>query len=167
MKPIPNFPDYFADANRHIYSMKSWGSGGPPAIPRMLKFQKDTRGYHTVCLCRDGKKYTKRVGRLVLETFCGVCPKGMEMCHGIGGKLDDSLKNLSWGTQSKNLGEDKLRDGTSNRGEQNGTAKVNQRQVLKVRSLAGKMLQREIAKELGLARSHVGNIIARKTWSWL
>jgi len=34
------------------------------------------------------------------------------------GGLDNSLSNLSWGTLSKNNGEDRLRDGVSNDGKE-------------------------------------------------
>lgn len=57
------------------------------------------------------------LGRVVLETFVGPCPDGMECCHGPRGKLDNALDNVSWGTTYKNLVDDKRRDGTFREGE--------------------------------------------------
>ncbi len=157
---IPNWPDYFADTQEGVYSAK----GGKlrkrtPAI--------NSRGYHTIGLYRDGKSYTNKVATLILETFVGPRPEGMECCHGIKGKLDDSLENLSWGTRSKNMGEDRLRDGILRRGESHPRAKLNREQILEARSLAGKMTQREIAKRLGVTHQYVSCILRQKAWAWL
>ena len=103
MKPIPNFPKYFADIQGGIYSTK-YGK------LRKLKPSKDRRGYCRVTLRRDCKSFTRKVGRLVLETFVGARPKGKEVCHGQGGTSNDSLENLSWCTHSQNVSEDKLRN---------------------------------------------------------
>ena len=58
----------------------------------------------------------------VLEAFVGPRPEGMVACHGPGGSLDNRLENLEWGTQKKNSGEDKLRDGTDARGDKSYNA---------------------------------------------
>ena len=167
MQPIPNWLDYFADRRVKIYSMKSWGKGGPPKHPRELKFTKNAQGYNCVALRRDGKTYTGRVGKLMLETFIGPCPAGMETCHGPNGRLDDSLGNLCWGTPSKNQGEDRVRDGTDVRGEECGMARLEKGQVLQARSLASKMPHEEIAKMLGVSVGCVRKIIYRERWVWL
>jgi len=109
----------------------------------------------------------KKVGRAMLETFVGPCPKGMELCHGPNGKADDSLKNLCWGTRSKNMGEDRLRDGIDKRGEKHPLAKLNRRQVRKIRSLAGKVTYRKIAPQFNISWQLVGLIVNRINWAWL
>ena len=160
MKPISNWPGYFGDKYGSVHSTK-FGK------LRKLKTYKDSHGYHNIVLCHIGKKHHKRVGRLMLETFVGPCPSGMECCHGYRGKSDDSLKNLSWGKKSKNCSEDRVRDGTDSRGEKNGRAKLNRKQVIKIRSLAGEMTQEEIAKKFGVHQTQIGFIVRRKKWDWL
>lgn len=170
MKLIPNWPDYFADKRGNIYSMKPMGAPGKiklPTKPRKLKPAIDSGGYHYVSFYRDKKHYTVRVGRLILETFRGSCPESMECCHGITGPRDDSLKNLSWGTHKKNAGEDRLRDGTDNRGEKCGAHKLNRKQVLQARLWASKIPQVEIAKRLGISKQTVCDIFHRRSWAWL
>jgi hypothetical protein len=64
MKPIPNFPDYFADKQGNIWSTKG-------LEPRKLKQSVSTGGYLIVSLYREKKKHIKSVQRLILETFEG------------------------------------------------------------------------------------------------
>lgn len=40
--------------------------------------------------------------QIILETFIGLCPKGMETCHNNGIKMDNRLKNLRWDTRKSN-----------------------------------------------------------------
>ena len=167
MKPIPHWPDYFADVLGFIYSMKAWPWNTKlPQRPRKLK-SRESSGHHYIYLSRNGQLYQVPVGRLILETFVGPCPEGMECCHGSKGKLDDSLDNLCWATHKKNMGEDTLRDNVRARGEKNGHAKLNCEKVLWARSQAGKMMQKQIAKKLGVAQSTIAMIVTRRTWAWL
>jgi hypothetical protein len=69
------------------------------------------KGYLYVVLCRDGKPKNELVHRLVLRTFVGSCPTGLETLHGVNGRLDNSLNNLKYGTRSENR-RDQRRDGT-------------------------------------------------------
>jgi len=168
MKPIPNFPNYFVDTSGNIYSMKPRSRYAPwPVFPRKRKLSIDSNGYQLVRLYKDGRGFTQKVARLVLETFVGLCPEGMEACHGSKGKLDDSLQNLCWGTHSKNQGEDRLRDGIDNRGEKNGHAKLTRKDVWEIRTLKGHKTNREVAKMFGIGRSNVSLIQLGKTWAWL
>ena len=86
-----------------------------PKKPRWLTpkkvFSKRGRPYRMcVYLCKDGKRHTHSVGRLVLLTFVGQPPANMECCHGPAGAFDNNLSNLSWGTHQKNSGADRNRD---------------------------------------------------------
>ena len=61
-------------------------------------------GYAQVMLRGDdGVVRGRRVHRLVLETFDGPCPEGMECHHKDGDKLNNHLSNLEWVTHSKNM----------------------------------------------------------------
>jgi len=59
-------------------------------------------GYLLVALARGGKKTPKLVHRLVIETFIGPCPDGMECCHRDSDKSNNRLENLRWDTRSEN-----------------------------------------------------------------
>jgi hypothetical protein len=70
-----------------------------------------TTGYLRVGLSKDGTGVIRHIHSLVLETFVGPRPSGMEACHGPNGQLDNHLANLAWNTPSANS-RDMRRDGT-------------------------------------------------------
>ena len=69
-------------------------------------YNKKTK-YHKVTFA--GKQFNLHT--VIYMTFYGPIPKGMVVRHGIKGSLDNSIENLSIGTQSDNE-LDKIRDGT-------------------------------------------------------
>ncbi len=120
-----------------------------------------TRGgpYLSLCLCRDGKRHRFNVHTLVARAFLGPLPTGHEVCHGPGGALDNRLANLSYGTHSKNSGEDRRRDGTV------VAAKLTDKIVLECRDRAARgwpivML----ASEFGVAGRTMSSAINGRTW---
>lgn len=159
-------------------------SPGRKVKGRLLQTPLDSHGYHAVCLSRDGHVKNRKVGRLVAEAFLGPCPPGMELCHGPNGQGDDSLANVSWGTKSKNCGEDKLRDGTFPQGEGNSFAKLTEADVIEIHRLynserhlrhsgnrhilSGRTWTHEaLAAKFGVNESTIGLILSGKTWGWL
>lgn len=66
------------------------------AKPR--KTQLDSHGYPVIKV--EGR--TRKVHHLVLETFVGPRPDGMETLHGDSNPGNPALSNLRWGTQIEN-----------------------------------------------------------------
>jgi len=126
-KEIEGFPGYIVDTEGQIWSQwnNRWGMSKEY---KLLKPSKRPDGYFVINLCKDGKIFHKRVAHLILETFIGKRPQGMECCHNSGKPADDSLKNLRWDTP-KNNQADKLKHNTDNCGERNGRSKLNELQV--------------------------------------
>jgi hypothetical protein len=81
---------------------------------KILKQTKGAQGYLIVSLKKDHIPYTSTVHRLVLSTFHGPCPEGMECCHSDGTRYNNHIDNLRWDTYSNN-NLDKLNHGTSRR----------------------------------------------------
>ena len=73
--------------------------------------------YVTVGLRKGAYHRSFGVHRLVLKAFVGPCPEGMEACHNNGDAWDNRLENLRWDTR-KNNHQDKIKHGTTVRGEQ-------------------------------------------------
>lgn len=113
-------------------------------------------------------KRTVLVHRLVAEAFLGPCPDGHIVCHGPGGPLDNRLENISYGTYSKNTGEDRRRDGTIPRGSRSGVAKLNEEQVLEIkrRTAAGES-RASLARAFGVRPENISHIALGRNWSWL
>jgi hypothetical protein len=80
------------------------GHGGKRRVPaKLLTPSPNDKGTMAVGLGNGTRKTTRRqVGRLVLETFVGPCPPGLECCHANDNPADNRLINLRWDTRSAN-----------------------------------------------------------------
>ena len=108
------------------------------------------------------------VHRLVLLTFAGSCPQGMECCHNDGNGLNNRLDNLRWDTP-KNNQLDRHKHGTIAYGHFCGSnhpfAKLTESDVLYIRSVPYyKNKRRDMCIKFNLSRSTMHAIITRKTW---
>lgn len=126
---------------------------------------RDTDGYRQVTLCKDRKRLTFKVHRLVLELFVGPKPDGMEACHGVGGKDDNSVGNLRWGTHESNIA-DKESQGTKLFGDKHPSSILTEAKVVEIlgRLRIGGVTQKQLATEYGVANPTIQNIATRKTW---
>lgn len=132
---------------------------------KLLKPSVNAYGYYVVGLCRDRTMLLRFVHRLVLSAFAGPCPDGMEARHGPGGSLDNRLANLCWGTPSDNQ-MDRVRDGTTNRGERSANAKLTQEIVEECRRrFAAGESQSALAREFGVVVSTMHEAIRGITWT--
>ncbi len=87
----------------------------------------------------------------------------------IHGECHNSLCiiHTRWGTYAENQA-DRLRDGTDNRGERNGIAKLTANEVRAIRERAASgQSQQAIADDLGITQSNVSAIVLGKSWGWL
>lgn len=73
-----------------------------------------------------GVKKMHLLHRLVLQSFVGPCPEGMECCHNDGNPGNNKVSNLRWDTKSENA-RDSVRHGT------NCNAKLTPEDVLRIR----------------------------------
>jgi hypothetical protein len=120
----------------------------------------DNRPY--LGLWKNNKQKICRPHKLVMEAFVGLRPQGMECCHNDGNPQNNHLSNLRWDT-SKNNHADKVKHGTTNRGEQCGTAKLTLEQVRAIRQ--DDRLQRIIAAEYGVRDNTISRIKSGKRWA--
>jgi hypothetical protein len=103
-RPIAGFPDYFVNRHGEVLSLKRGG-------PRILRGSVDDHGYRAVGLRRDGRLSIQRVHRLMVTAFYGPRDSETQTRHLDGNRLNNDLRNLTWGTRSDNM-RDKLRHGT-------------------------------------------------------
>lgn len=138
-------------------------AGGPGAIAgRILKQSQNGRGY----LCVNIFKKSKYVHRLILTTFVGYCPDGLECRHLDGNQLNNSLYNLRWGTKSENQ-QDCIKHGTrlDNRGSKHWGAKLTEKQIPQIRKLIKNgTTHQKIANIFGVCRITITDISIGKTW---
>ena len=160
---IPGFSDYQITRMGKVWSKlrkRAHCSG------RFLTPLLQQTGYVQVNLYKNGKMYTRRIHRLLLETFVGPCPKGMECRHLDGDKQNNILSNLCWGTRKEN-GVDRVVHGTSGQGENHPRVKLNNQRVCEIRNLAksGGASQQLIAKQFGICQQMVSRIKCNGAWN--
>lgn len=171
IKQIPDWPGYWADTNGGIWS--AWTRGGKNTGKPFRKLQpgRTSTGRLTVSPIVNGVQRTCQVHRLILETFVGPCPPGMESCHFPDrDPTNNRPENLRWDTKSANS-FDAVKHGTAPglqcKGEKNGNAKLNELQVRVIRRLRGQMTRSEAAAIFKITRSHVGHIQRGDCWKHL
>lgn len=162
LRQIPDFPGYFITKDGHVWSApkRSHTKG-----KWMKSCNRDKLGHQFVVLCKNSKCFNKAIHRLVLETFVGPCPEGMECRHLNGNPKDNRLKNLRWGT-GKDNGLDKIIHGTTLKGESNGRAKLTEQDVRMIIYMyqTGLFSQREIAAIYNVSQRNILFIVHKKHW---
>lgn len=126
-------------------------------------------GYPAVTLQRQGHRKTYPVHQLVLEAFDRPRPDGMECRHGPNGPTDNRWPEaICWGTRSDNHRLDRVRDGTSCRGEGSHTARLTEAVVLDCRRRAAQgELVALLAAEFGVTSGTMSHAITGRSWSYL
>lgn len=159
MKTIPNFPNYAVTKDGKIWSKKGKG--------KWLSLCVD-RGYLKVDLCENGKRYLRRVHCLVLITYVGKCPKGMECRHLDGNRQNNKLSNLKWGTSCENS-MDAAKHGTRIKGEGVHTAKLTEQKVRLIIDFYYENVYTltELAKCFNVTRACIANIVYKRNWKHL
>ena len=120
----------------------------------------DNRPY--LSLWKNNKIKVCKPHKLVMEAFVSLRPEGLECCHNDGNPQNNHWSNLRWDTP-KNNHADKVKHGTTNRGEQCGTAKLTLEQVRAIRQ--DTRLQRIIAAEYGVKDNTISRIKSFKRWA--
>jgi len=147
-----------------IYEVSDGGNVRSKLSGKLKKFtlnKKDGRIF--LLLWRNNKPKNRKPHTLVLEAFVGKRPRGKECCHYDGNPQNNRLENLRWDTP-KNNQADRIRHGTTNRGERCGTAKLTLEQVKEIRE--DNRLQREIAVDYGVLQNTISRIKSGKRWAY-
>lgn len=163
---IPGFPRYaINESGTTVLSIchrtgrgkdKSWENAS------RLTSVKTKDGYYRVPFAGISRRMS--VHTLVLLTFVGPCPDGMQCRHLDGNPANNNISNLAWGTIAENH-RDKILHGTSGKGETHSRAKLTAANVLEIRSRAasGEMLL-DIAKDFPVTDTCICRIVRRKSW---
>lgn len=96
LKPISSYPSYYAGEDGTIWSDR-YGS-----LRRMSPTPINS-GYLCLHVFTDSGKPNRLVHILVAEAFLGPIPKGMQVNHKNGDKLDNRPQNLEYVTPSENI----------------------------------------------------------------
>lgn len=177
-KEIPGFPGYRVGSDGSVWSCRirtyrrGQGRVGVQYVFGTAWFTMKPsivgNGYLQVQLFKDGKSIHKLVHRLVLESFVGPCPPGMECRHyPDNDRANCSLDNLSWATKKVNQ-RDRVEHGTDCRGDKQGQSKLTDAQAAQIipRVDSGESRAR-IAREFGVSRTIISRLANKKTFRHL
>lgn len=153
---VSEFPQYCVGTDGSVWSHQ-WGYWHR-MVPKPLKNR-----YLLVLLCDRSRRCYYLVHRLVLETFVGPCPVGMETRHLNRVRHDNRLSNLRWGTKGDNQ-DDREHHGTVLRGEHHGMAKLTVKQVQQIRRLKPFFAAKDVAQMKGVSTSTVNQIWRGVIW---
>jgi len=104
-KPISGFEGYEVSILGRVRSFKKRGVGGwaISKYPQRILSPSIFAGYELVNLRTNGKSCGYRIHQLVMQSFVGPCPDGMEICHNDGNKRNNHLNNLRYDTHTNNM----------------------------------------------------------------
>ena len=172
MKTISDFPNYAATKDGKIWSKSRITRHKHRWRGHWLKPSSDTWGRLRVTLCDDNQKTKKLIHQIVLETYVGPCPIGMEACHNNGVRTDNRLENLRWDTRKANHA-DAIKHGTHrgllNKGSENGNTHLKEKDVRMIIYMwkTRLFLQKELAEEYGVDKTTISYIVNKKSWKHL
>lgn len=168
---IPGYSTYEASDLGGVRSWRSRNGRGVAKTPHQLAPIRisGSEYYRVTIVDDDGALKIRRVHQLILETFVGSKPPGMEPLHGDGDGSNNTLSNLRWGTPQENA-DDRIAHGTQLRGEQIDKAILTDEQVATIKETiaAGKWKHgtgRKFALEFGVSDGAISSIKRNRTWN--
>lgn len=168
-RDIPSFTGYQVSDLGRVRSFRDKSGWGIGESWHLIKAYPSRKGYLWVDL-RNGSnnRFRRYVHRLVLETFVGPCPDGMEARHTLNNnRADNRLANLVWGTRLENS-SDCLKHGTRVMGHDCHASKLTTDDITNLFKLRNDgMTLMALAKHFGVRYETVWKICNRKMWKGL
>jgi hypothetical protein len=109
---------------------------------------------------------SRSIGPLICEMKYGPKPPLHLALHQCRTRSCANYRHYRWGTASQNQA-DRVRDGTSNRGEQGPSAKLTEEAVLEIRKIGRAVPLRELGSRYGVTDSAISCVLLGRSWSWL
>jgi hypothetical protein len=164
-RAVEGFDFYCVNADGSVLSCRTRGGKFIPWKAMTPHLDKEKHGRLFVSFRKGGKLHPKSIHRLVLETFRGPCPEGLEACHNDGNPLNNNLNNLRWDTHSSNMA-DRDKHGRTLIGVRNPSARLTEGSVREIRKLYREgMQQKDIAPIYGVSKQCVQTVCSRTNWT--
>lgn len=152
IEKIPGTENHYATKDGEIFSTVR-------SRMRKLKGRPRKKGYLAVVILGRGRL----VHRLVLETFVGPCPDGMQTRHLNGSRTDNRLCNLAWGTPKENSQDTKLHGRHKYaRGEAHACSKLKEADVVEIKKSV--LPRQTLADRFGVTWENINSILTGKSW---
>jgi hypothetical protein len=164
--PIPSFNGIYEASSigrvRSMYHASGKRKGILRDEPRLVKSHANNYGYIGVHLSHG--KY-RTIHDLVLESFIGKRPIGLQCAHLNGKRSDNRIENLAWVTCKENHRHLRLH-GTVLLGSRNPSAKLDEKNVLIIKRLLTLGIpMTQIAGMYGVTRTTIQKIRDGLRWT--
>lgn len=174
-REIKGYPDYMVSSNGRVWSktrVVSRPRGSYLKKGRFLKGRDDTRGYLTLGLVNENGKKQYKIHRLVAENFLKNTETKREVNHINGIKTDNEVSNLEWATSKENkthawnMGLYKKQDRSKYSGENCGTSKFKEHEIIEIRKIykSGGISQKALGEMYGTSQAQIYYIVNHITW---
>ena len=132
-------------------------------VHKIRKSSVDSNGRLTIGLNKNGKRKTCKTSSLIALTFIGNRPKGYDVCHLDGDKLNNNINNLSYDTRSQNMRDMYRQGGKVGRG------KLTTIEICFIRHLykTGKFNFLKLSKIFEVRECHIRDIVNKKIYNWI
>ena len=139
---------------------------------KVLKTYTDKCGYQLIGLYKDGKSKTFRVHRIIYETLVGDIPIDLQINHKDFNRSNNKVSNLEVTTREENVRHSLQNTIRANSYDENGNriskgnSKINREIAEEIRTIYATkdVTYKELAKNYGIKRSTVGDIVTGKSW---
>lgn len=122
----------------------------------------NTRGYGVV---RVGRK-TALAHRFSYSIHKGEIPNGLFACHRCDNPSCINPDHIFLGTNQDNMNDMKLKGRSQdNLGHKNPKAKLNEEQVIKIRSISHMLSPKSLAEMFDVSRACIYDVLKRKRWN--
>jgi hypothetical protein len=161
-KPVVGWKDLYMVSN--VGRVMRIGGTGAAKRDHALKPRLNNMGYWIVDLCRNAKKRTRLIHRLVADAFLGSRPDDKPYTdHVLPNPWINFASNLEFVTHEENMirAQRLLRFAHGNR---HRLSKLDDDKVRLIRSLQGAMTHQDIADRVGICRPTVTDILNGKRW---
>lgn len=172
-KDYPQYPERYqvsdhGNVRNKPFMKQSTNKGGPYSFltkqKQLIPLLNDD-GYWQLRLQVDGVKFTRKIHRMVAETFLENPENLPSVNHKNSSRQDNSVDNLEWCTERYNVQHGYDSGSNSNAGEKHPRALLNNEIVLNIRELEIEGLTcKEISDRLDFKYHTIHKVLHRKNW---
>jgi hypothetical protein len=157
-KEIPSHPNYAVSEFGDIKRIKK---GNGTQSGKLLKLFFSNSNYYFVCLYQNNKPNWEFIHSLVAEAFIGCRPKGHEVHHKDGKKINNYYKNLEY------IPRNFHRQLAAIEGKAPYCLKLTPKNVIEIRNKKNIHTCKELSIIYKVKESTIWDILNKKTWKSL
>lgn len=165
-KPISSLNNLYEASN--LGRIRSAGQRNNGKVLREYIKCPSNINYNFVEVHIDGKKWAKKVHRLVAEVFCENPENYPIVMHLDNDRRNNRADNLQWGTLKMNS-QQMIKEGRGNKskGSDHYFSKLTEDQVVEIRRkyIPRKYTLQQLAKEYNVSFSLIGHVVKNRNWT--